>query len=107
MGSLGSDSPSEYWRQVEDLFHEALTIPADARSQFLHERSHGNAALEREVAGIVKSYQEQDALGLSDSTPRGRRYGSYEVVSKLGSGGMGDVYRRAAGRISTSASPSK
>jgi hypothetical protein len=40
-----SEAESGYWQQVEEIFHQALDIPVDARSRFLSEHCGGNTAL--------------------------------------------------------------
>ena len=52
-----------YWRQVEEIFHQALDMPADARAVFVHERCGGDAAMEREVLGMLAGYEAQDRIG--------------------------------------------
>ncbi len=87
-----STEQGNYWRQVEDLFHQAIALPGEARAEFLRERCGGDGGLEREVQELVDSYDAQDSLAVSSAPHPGQRYGSYEIVSKIGSGGMGDVY---------------
>ena len=54
---------SGYWRQVEDLFHQALDQPEASRAAFIAERCRGNRAMEREVLEILAAYRAQDRSG--------------------------------------------
>ena len=94
-----SDSPSPesgsgYWQRVEEIFHQALDVPAEARTAFVRERCGGDAAMEREIQGILTGYEAQDRIGaLHSSKPlEGARFGAFEIVRKIGEGGMGAVY---------------
>ncbi len=83
-----------YWRQVEEIFHQALDMPADARAVFVHERCGGDAAMEREVLGTLAGYEAQDRIGAlrPAQSMEGARFGAFEIVRKIGEGGMGAVY---------------
>ena len=93
------------WRRVEDLFHAALARPVEERAAFLDEAGAADADLRRE-AGVLLASDERAALFLESpaSLPAdgefatrgslvGRQLGTYGLVSFLGAGGMGEVYR--------------
>jgi Tol biopolymer transport system component len=97
----------ERWRQVEQLCHEALARPTEERAAFVAAAAAGDAALQREVESLLA--QEPGAarfmstpavavvasavLPAGRSTLVGQRFGSYVLLSRLGAGGMGEVYR--------------
>ena len=58
---------SERWQRVEDLFLEALAVPAAARTAFLHDACAGDASLEREVHELLA---HSDSSFLETPAPR-------------------------------------
>jgi TolB-like protein len=99
--------PTERWRRIEELYHEALARPEGARSQWLEAACGADHELRREVEALVR-YDAADASALerpalaaaAEAFGRerrdglvGRRLGGYEVLAFLGAGGMGEVYR--------------
>src|SRR5271170_2136096 len=81
-----------YWLRVEEIFHEALEIPVEARGAFLDERCGGDAVLEREVREILGGYETQNRLANATTPIEGSLFGAFEIVRKIGEGGMGAVY---------------
>jgi eukaryotic-like serine/threonine-protein kinase len=91
---MESRGMADYWRQVEEIFHEALELPVLARAAFLAERCAGDAGLEAEVRTILAGYEAQDAIDTPrvDGSQVGARFGAFEIIRKIGEGGMGAVY---------------
>ena len=92
------------WRRIEEICHDALERAPDHRAAFVHEACAGDAALCAEVESLLANQSRADALGsglgIRDSGSGigteeliGKRIGVYQVVSLLGTGGMGEVYR--------------
>jgi eukaryotic-like serine/threonine-protein kinase len=112
----------ELWRRIEELFDAASRLPANARAAFLEQAcgedaglrrhvelllyndEHGGSLLEKPILADVMPQRENengflptDALtraSAGDKPSRiGTRVATYEFVSLLGTGGMGEVYR--------------
>jgi TolB-like protein/Tfp pilus assembly protein PilF len=95
----------DIWRRAEALFHAALERPPAERAAFLDAACAGDADMRRQVGELVSrdqqagSFLEKPALagpsgavGVSGSLV-GRELGPYRIVSFIGAGGMGEVYR--------------
>jgi serine/threonine protein kinase/TolB-like protein len=100
-------SSSDRWRRLEALFYEALELKPEARSEFLEEQCDGDAELRKEIEGLlgsagkpIDSLQQpvlEAAQRMMAETRRGpiapgTRLAHYEIISLLGTGGMGEVY---------------
>jgi serine/threonine-protein kinase len=95
----------ELWRRAEDLFHAALERLPEARRAFLDEACGEDTRLRQQVEMLVSndehagSFLENPVLADVTATLSGRgalvgrQYGSYRLLSLLGAGGMGEVYR--------------
>jgi eukaryotic-like serine/threonine-protein kinase len=95
------------WQQIERLFHEALERPLEERVAFLDHACAGDESLRRDVNALLHSpatanpFLDRDALEVAarmvsvSKMPvlSGRRLGVYQLQQRIGSGGMGEVYR--------------
>jgi serine/threonine protein kinase len=82
------------WCDVEELYHAALERPREARASFLHGACKHDANLRHEVGALLEQGQQPGTATLSlDTTAAGTHLGAYRIVSRLGAGGRGEVYR--------------
>ncbi len=95
----------EAWRRIEELFHAARARPQEDRSSFLATACPDDS-MRRDVQSLLdESDSDDDFLVRPELTPAfasadvvpaamtGGSLGGYQVLSLLGAGGMGEVYR--------------
>src|SRR5262245_50443555 len=97
----------ERWRQVDQLLGAALERAPEERAAFIREACGDDDSLRREVESLLafdgeaKSFIEAPAyavaapliVGDDAQSPLGKTIGHYQIISLLGKGGMGEVYR--------------
>ena len=112
----------ERWKQIEDIFQEALDLSGAAREEFVREKCAGDEDLLSEVEKyiarfeaedsflespvwtdsqflrsqvkreIVESFDEEISPKREEKSYIGERVGVYELKQELGKGGMGIVF---------------
>ena len=86
-------------QRVEELFEAALAREPATWASFLAEAAAGDANLAQEVLALLdshgKAFGDRTLESPSEfvALPVGRRIGPYRVLSEIGHGGMGTVYR--------------
>jgi len=97
----------ERWQQIEKIYHATLEREPANRASFLVEACAGDEELRREIESLLASHDQ--AASFIESSPDdvvagmmaekqtssmiGRTLGHYTIQSKIGAGGMGEVYR--------------
>jgi eukaryotic-like serine/threonine-protein kinase len=89
----------ERWEKVRDVLEQALELPPEKRTQFLDDACQNDHSLRGDVESLLSS-DESARSSFLQSVPlqapaltKGSRLGDYEIISLVGSGGMGEVYR--------------
>src|SRR5438034_1391101 len=96
----------ERWQQVEEVLQAALDRPPHERASFLNEACSTDEELRQEASSLIDAYDEagnfieepaiaHDAHVLISNHQQnniGREIGPYQIIERLGAGGMGEVY---------------
>jgi len=105
--------PPKDWPRVDDVFEGARALPADSRPAYLAERCGGDEALRQEVESLLawdaraqSSFETPVLVRIDDARVmknlEGQRIGPYQLASKIGAGGMGEVYKARDTRLDRS-----
>ena len=111
------------WGRIRDIFEKAVALSPDARASYVEGACAGDAALRAEVDSLLlaasgSAWLDRPVIpGLADGAPAlgdtvtmespaesgslalGQRLGPYQIVQKIGEGGMGAVYRATDQRL--------
>jgi len=95
----------ERWQQVKQIFNSAIQYPPQERDSFLSDVCLGDDVLRSEVESLIASHEQsgefidqpayQAATWLTNEKSElsvGQKIGTFEVLSFISRGGMGEVY---------------
>src|SRR5437899_2723632 len=96
----------ERWERVNELFEAALEIEPAKRLPFLDAACQSNPGVRAEVERLLAaneragSFMEEPPVHIAARPlSAGTRLGSYEILTAVGAGGMGEVYRARDTRL--------
>ena len=94
------------WKQIEEIFSQAIELPATERTAFLQHTCGNDEELLGEIESLLQQKVETGTLfataiskaagSLSEDEIKvfeGKRIGPYRIIGLIGQGGMAEVYR--------------
>lgn len=91
----------ERWQQIKSVYERIDSAPFDMRDSLLEPLCNGDSELRNEVLrmlrvdsndGFIQRVIQESAESITSSQPQQQQFGHYNVVRRIGSGGMGVVY---------------
>ena len=102
----------ERWQHIDKLLGEALELEAGRRAAFVDEACAGDEELRRKIDALLAAHEQAEsfievpayaaaAQALADESQSmvGRQLGHYQVLSLVGTGGMGAVWKAKDTRL--------
>ncbi len=109
----------ERWQQVQTLFHRAAAQPASERGEFLAKTCGDDLTLRHEIEDLLVKHElstqmldnpawnnngpawESSGNGsqVTGTSAQGDQLGPYRIESRIGAGGMGEVFRAVDNRL--------
>src|SRR5687768_6342033 len=96
----------ENWQQLRKIFDDALRHKPEERQNFVRRACGENKPLLTEVESLLSSLNSADSFletpavakvadvieAETKKLEKGKRFGHYEIIEQIGTGGMGEVY---------------
>ncbi len=96
----------EQWARLDDLYEKAAALPPEDRRAFVQQRSGDDPTLRDELLSLLELSPQAEAFLAEPIVPAGvlasqaehdpligKRLAAYQIVDRIGAGGMGVVYR--------------
>lgn len=98
------DESLERWQRIVSLFDDAKRLPDQERENWLRSQCIDDPGMYEEIRSLLDAARAEEIAARdapSDAGVAGRRYGPWEAVRVLGTGGMGSVLlvKRADGQF--------
>src|SRR5688572_18949597 len=87
------------WQHISNLFHEVLAQSPATRDDYLRDACGDDDDLRRQIESLLAATEHTRTAGGAPPNDRreplapGQKLARYEIISQLGAGGMGEVYR--------------
>jgi eukaryotic-like serine/threonine-protein kinase len=94
----------ERWKEIKEVLAAALERQPSERAAYL-DQACSEPSLRREVESLLAAHDQagsnflEPPSGTSTELKEGARLGPYEILSPIGAGGMGEVYRARDTRL--------
>jgi serine/threonine-protein kinase len=84
---------AERWRQVDQIFNEALKQKPNERDTFLDRECAGDVSLRMEIDTLIRAHDAAGSFMETNAAPSagglaGQTIGPYQIRMQIGAGGM-------------------